>query len=122
MNYDSFFRFIFPDGMFDYFDMTSFDELSDKVEIHFSEKNIVPEEYADDKLESKGFYESIRMYDYPMRGRSCILIIKKRRWYNHSIRQYVSRNWKLMAEGTQVSSDFASFLKAMDQLSGHKYQ
>lgn len=32
MNYDNFLRFIFPDGMFDYFEMVGFNELSDKVE------------------------------------------------------------------------------------------
>ncbi|WP_034782169.1 ISAon1 family transposase N-terminal region protein, partial [Bacteroides graminisolvens] len=80
MNYDIFLRFIFPDGMFDYFNMVRFNELADKVEIYFEEKNNPPEEYQQDKLESKGFYEEVRMHDYPMRGRSCILYIKKRRW------------------------------------------
>ena len=105
MNYETFLRFIFPAGMFDYFEMTKFNELTEKVELYFEEKNSIPEEYKNDKLESKGFYEEVRMYDYPMRGRSCILYIKKRRW--------------LMADGTQISSEFASFLKAMDRLSRH---
>jgi len=119
MNYDNFLRFIFPDGMFDYFEMVGFNELSDKVEIYFEEKNTLSEEYDHGKLESKGFYEEVRMYDYPMRGRSCILYIKKRRWYNHTQGNYVSRNWSLVAQGTQISSEFASFLKAMDRLSRH---
>ena len=119
MNYDSFLRFIFPDGLFDYFEMVQFNELSNRVEIYFEEVNSVPAEYSNDKLESKGFYEEVRMHDYPMRGRSCILFIKKRRWYNHTQGRYVSRNWRLMAEGTQISSDFASFLKAMDRLARH---
>ena len=119
MNYDSFLRFIFPDGLFDYFEMVQFNELSNRVEIYFEEVNRVPAEYSNDKLESKGFYEEVRMHDYPMRGRCCILFIKKRRWYNHTQGKYVSRNWRLMAEGTQISSDFASFLKAMDRLSRH---
>lgn len=121
MDYDVFLRFIFPDGMFDYFNFTNFVEKDDKVEIYFEEKNIIPEEYMEDKLESKGFYEQVRMYDYPMRGRSCILYIKKRRWFNHTQNKYVSRNWKHMAEGTQISTEFASFLKAMDRLSRHQH-
>ena len=39
MNYDSLLRFIFLDGMFNYFDMVRFNELSDKVEIYFEEKS-----------------------------------------------------------------------------------
>ena len=117
MSYDQFLRFIFPEGMFDYFELSDFKEKSDRVEIYFEEKNIHPKEYATDNLESKGFYEQVRMQDYPMRGRSCLLFIKKRRWFNHSTGKYVSRNWKLVAEGTQITTEFASFLKALDRLS-----
>ena len=77
MSYDQFLRFIFPEGMFDYFELSDFKEKSDRVEIYFEEKNIHPQEYATNNLESKGFYEQVRMQDYPMRGRSCLLFIKK---------------------------------------------
>ena len=113
MSYDQFLRFIFPEGMFDYFELSDFKEKSDRVEIYFEEKNIHPQEYATDNLESKGFYEQVRMQDYPMRGRSCLLFIKKRRWFNHSTGKYVSRNWKLVAEGTQITTEFASFFKSI---------
>lgn len=96
--------------MFDYFELSDFKEKSDRIE------NIHPQEYATDNLESKGFYEQVRMLDYPMHGRSCLLFIKKRRWFNHSTGKYVSRNWKLVAEGTLITTEFASFLKALDRL------
>ena len=112
-------KFIFPDGMFDYFEFKDFKEKNDKVEIYFEEKNIPTLEYINDKLESKGFYPEIIMYDYPMREKSCILYIKKRRWYNHTQNKYVSRDWNLVASGTQISKEFASFLKAMDRLSSN---
>ena len=63
------------------------------------------------------WYDLTNLQDYPMRGRSCLLFIKKRRWFNHSTGKYVSRNWKLVAEGTQITTEFASFLKALDRLS-----
>ncbi|EKA82054.1 hypothetical protein HMPREF1205_04012 [Bacteroides fragilis HMW 616] len=40
MSYDEFLRFIFPDGMFDYFKLSDFQEKPDRVEIYFEEKNI----------------------------------------------------------------------------------
>ena len=122
MSYDEFLRFIFPEGMFDYFELLDFKEMPDRVEIYFDEKNILPQEYATNKLESKGFYEQVRMHDYPMRGRTCLLFIRKRRWFNHSTGKYVSRDWKLVAEGTQITTEFASFLKALDQLSSSKHK
>ncbi len=42
MSYDQFLRFIFPEGMFDYFELSDFKEKSDRVEIYFEEKNIPP--------------------------------------------------------------------------------
>ena len=50
------------------------------------------------------------MQDYPMRGRNCLLFIKKRRWFNHSTGKYVSRNWKLVAEGTLITTELAFLL------------
>jgi hypothetical protein len=41
MNYDTFLRFIFPDGMFDYFEMTQFNKLTNKVEIYSEEKIVL---------------------------------------------------------------------------------
>lgn len=121
MSYDEFLRFIFPAGMFDYFELSDFKESLEKVEIYFEEKNLPPQEYAADKLESKGFYEQVRMHDYPMCGRTCMLYLKKRRWFNHTRGKYVTRNWQHVAEGTQISVEFASFLKALDRLSRNKY-
>ena len=59
--------------MFDYFELCDFKEESDKVEFYFEEKNIVLVEYSAERLESKGFYEQVRIHDYPMRGRTCLL-------------------------------------------------
>ncbi|WP_321517202.1 transposase [uncultured Bacteroides sp.] len=119
MSYDDLLRFILPDGLFDYFELVDFKPGDEKVHIHFDEQNILPEEYSTDKLESKGFYEEIKMYDFPIRGRSCILHIRRRRWYNHTQEKLVTRNWELVAQGTRISEEFASFLKAMDRLSRH---
>ena len=119
MSWDPLVRFILPDGLFDYFEMSDFKYDNREVHISLEELNNTPEEYKEDKLESKGFYEEIKMHDYPLRGRSCIMHIKRRRWLNHSTGKVVTRDWKLVAQGTQISSEFASFLKAMDRLSSH---
>lgn len=60
MRYDEFLRFIFPEGMFDYFEWSDFKERPEQVEIYFEEKNIHTKEYVTDKLESKGFTGSYR--------------------------------------------------------------
>jgi len=119
MSWDPLVRFILPDGLFDYFEMSDFKPGDSEVHIYLEELNIDPVEYQDDKLESKGFYEEIKMHDYPLRRISCIMHIKCRRWMNHTQEKVVTRNWELIAKGTQISGEFASFLKAMDRLSRH---
>ena len=79
MSWDPLVRFILPDGLFDYFEMSDFKPGNSEVHIWLEELNITPVEYQNDKLESKGFYEEIKMHDYPLRGRSCIMHIKRRR-------------------------------------------
>ena len=37
MSYDQFLRFIFPEGIFDYFELSDFKEKSDRVEIYFED-------------------------------------------------------------------------------------
>lgn len=119
-DYLPFLQFIFPDGMLHYFSIVKFVEEKEKVKLYFEEQNLPPEEYIGDKLESKGFYEEVRMHDYPLRGRSCVLYIKKRRWYNHTQGKYVHRNWELVAKGTQISTEFAAFLKGMLRLRAYQ--
>ncbi|WP_018108468.1 ISAon1 family transposase N-terminal region protein, partial [Bacteroides propionicifaciens] len=66
MGWDPLVRFILPDGLFDYFEMSDFQPGDSVVHIYLEELNITPIEYHDDKLESKGFYEEIKMHDYPL--------------------------------------------------------
>ncbi len=40
MSYDEFLRFIFPDGMFDLFELLDFKEKPNLVKIYLEEKNI----------------------------------------------------------------------------------
>jgi hypothetical protein len=39
------------------------------------------------------------------------LHIKRRRWLNLETNKAVHRNWDLVAQGTRITKDFASFLK-----------
>ena len=63
------------------------------------------------QLSSKGFYDEIIVQDFPVRGQSAFLHIKRRRWMNHTLNMVVSRNWDLVAKGTRMTADFAAFLK-----------
>lgn len=48
---------LLPTGMFEYFEITDLHEEDKSVDIYLREFNIIPQEYKNDKLQFKGFYE-----------------------------------------------------------------
>ncbi|MDF9794744.1 hypothetical protein OKW21_005744 [Catalinimonas alkaloidigena] len=105
-----------PDGMLDYFEVTSVEKTEESYTISLAEKNQHPEEYAGENLISKGYFAEITVKDFPIRGKACYLKVKRRRWWNEDTGKVVFRNWELVAQGTRMTMEFASFLKAL-----HRY-
>ncbi|NPD48318.1 hypothetical protein HNS38_20040 [Lentimicrobium sp. L6] len=101
----------FPEGMLDYFDITDFTKTSERIDFYLSEKNIIPIEYKDKKLTSKGFYDEKIVEDFPLRGLEVRLHVKRRRWIVSESQKIVNRNWELVAKGTRKTKEFATFLK-----------
>lgn len=102
---------ILPEGILEYFESTNFVKSSEGLRIYLSEKNIPPVEFSADKLTSKGFFDEITVQDFPIRGKAFFLHIKRRRWVNERTGDTVYRNWNMVAKGTRMTQEFASFLK-----------
>ena len=77
------------------------------------EKNEVPSSYSKNQTESKGFYEPVVVQEFPIRGKKVFLNVRRRRWMIPETGEYISRDWKLVAKGTRLTQDFASFLKEL---------
>ena len=107
------YRLLLPEGTLDYFIISDVKESSTEIVIYLEEKNEVPDEYSSMQVESKGFYEPVVVQDFPIRGKKLFLNIRRRRWIVKDEGRYVSRNWKLIAEGSRMTHDFASFLKEL---------
>ena len=56
---------------------------------------------------------SYKWEDFPLRGKKVFLNIRRRRWLLKKHNEYISRNWRMVAEGTRMTQDFASFLKEL---------
>ncbi|WP_321298951.1 transposase [Marinifilum fragile] len=110
-NYEQLVRLFLPEGLLDYFNITNIILDGEAVNVHLEESNLPPSEYAQDKLESKGFIPAITVQDFPLRDKALLLHLKRRRWMNHSTGNIVSRDWQLVASGTRLTKGFASFLK-----------
>jgi hypothetical protein len=105
--------FVLPTGVLDYFSITKVMKSEAGLTIYLDENNLIPQEYAKDRVISKGFYEESSVQDFPIRGKAVYLCIRRRRWFNESTGDYICRDWNLVATGTRMTQEFASFLKAI---------
>jgi len=105
-----------PEGLLDYFKVTSVERKEDSYQICLEEQDTVPQEYSGQKLLSKGFYDEITVHDFPIRAKACYLKIRRRRWKVVENGRIISRDWGLVAQGTRLTEEFAAFLKAV-----HRY-
>ncbi|MEI6750770.1 MAG: transposase family protein [Bacteroidota bacterium] len=104
---------ILPTGILEYFDVTNVKQSPTEIHIFLAEKNLPPEDYAHTKLTSKGFFDEIKVRDFPIRGKHVYLMIKRRRWLDESTGNPVFRDWEMVAKGTRMTKEFAAFLKGI---------
>lgn len=105
---------LLPDFLVDHFTLVKTHKTNTIIDIYLDEKPTVPKELEGLNLISHGFHKIIKVSDFPIRGRQVNLFIKRRRWLNKDTNEVVSRNWKLIAEGTRMTAEFAAFLKGFD--------
>ncbi len=113
MELQSLIEMILPEGITKYFEVTKIVKEVSSYRIYLSEKNTLPLEYSSGKLISKGFFDEITVQDFPIRGKACYLHVRRRRWLNVTTGDSVFRDWDMVANGTRMSQEFASFLKGI---------
>ena len=106
-------QYLLPDGLLDYFEIVKIETQNDRVHFYLEERNIIPEEYQSEKSQSKGFSPEIAVEDFPLKGKPVLLHIKRRHWILLTSGKIVKRDWNLVAKGTRITSEFASFLKGI---------
>jgi len=111
---------VLPSGILEFFTISNIVQSEEMLSIYLNEKNLIPKEYESDKLSSKGFYDEIKVQDFPIRGKEVYLYIKRRRWLNESTGNIVMRNWEVVAKGTRMTKDFAAFLKVISRYQAGK--
>lgn len=111
---------ILPTGLLDFFTINKVIPSEENLHIHLEEKNITPEEFKNSRLTSKGFFDEIKVQDFPIRGKEVYLFIKRRRWLNEDTGDTVYRNWEHVAKGTRMTKEFAAFLKVISRYQAGK--
>lgn len=105
---------LLPQGLLEFFKVTSAVFKDNSYHIYLEELNIHPEHLQGVSLISKGFFDEVTVQDFPLRGKACFLKIKRRKWLNEQTGKNVSRDWNLIANGTRMTQEFALFLKRND--------
>jgi len=108
-------KLLLPEIIVTYFELTSYQKGEEILHLYLRELNSTPKEYRDSKLSSKGFFEEITVQDFPIRGHQVYLHITRRRWLNQDTGKVVFRDWNLVADGTRLTQEFASFLKEINR-------
>ena len=110
-------KLFLPEVLIEYFELTNYIQKEEQEELHFyfKEKHILPDNIKGSKLTSKGFYPESTVQDFPIRGKQVYLHITRRRWLEETTNKVVSRNWVLVAKGTRITSEFATFLKEISR-------
>lgn len=105
-------EFVLPKGTLDWFDVTDSSMTLDELLITLVEKNCPPltQEMEGLSVKSKGFTD-ITVVDFPIRGRRTSLTFRRRYWQVEGQHELLKRDIQLCAPGTQLETEFASFLK-----------
>ena len=111
---------LLPADISEFFLITDVIQSKESITIYLEENDTHPIEYKDDKLVSKGFFESITVQDFPLRGKSVFLNIRRRRWTNETTGDIVWRDWEVVAKGTRMTNEFAAFLKVISRYEADK--
>ena len=108
-------KLLLPEFLVEHFDITKAETHQTELHIYFAEKITVPGEFSNRTLESKGFLPEITVEDFPLRGKSVKLHIKRRRWTDKITGAILQRDWQLVSKGTRMTQDFAGFLKKISR-------
>ena len=116
--------YFLPTGLLEYFIITKIEELEDtslkgkKLQIELEEKNEIPAGNDSSQYESKGFFPVKTIQDFPIRGKSVYLAIKRRRWRHKINQSEIHNNYPLIASGSKMTQELSDFLKSIGRDTG----
>jgi hypothetical protein len=100
---------IFPQGIFEWFDITDGTRDEEDIRITLEEKDNPPIT-PNQKIIARKFHD-ITITDFPIRGHRTLLTFRRRYWKIEGQKEYLKRDIPLTFPGTQLATEFAHFLK-----------
>ena len=103
-------QLLLPTDVLNHFDIVDYLVSEQAINIYLDEKNTPP---SPNGFSSKGFTEQKTIQDFPIRGKSVYLNIRRRKWVDTRTGNIVTSTYDLAHLGTQISQEFVAFLKGI---------
>ena len=107
-----------PEGLREYFDIEKFEKDEKRFGITLVEKNVLPAEmppeYQGKKVINTVLNEIV-IDDFPIHGRKCEIILRRRWWKFEGVDRMLMRSIDVFHPGMRYSKEFALFLKDLDR-------
>lgn len=109
-------RALLPEVLIDNFDIGDFEKTSTRFDIYLDEKKVLMrEDKKNSGIISHGFGPYHAIQDFPLRGRSTYIHVRKRKWLDKDTGEIFSYDWDLSEfDQTRLNSEFVAFLKGED--------
>ena len=101
---------VLPPLVFLHFTCVHYEVQSKQIDIYLDEKFVKPDIIGAEYI-SKGFTEQSIIQDFPLRGKPVFLHIRRRKWQDSITGSVITTSLDISHIGTQISEEFASFLK-----------
>ena len=115
INNETLLRAFLPEWLFDYFEVVELAHKHEGLHVYLDEKKIIPKEFSYRQLISHGFTDSVTVQDFPIKGKSVYLHLRRRKWLDISSNEILSRKFEIAYQGTRLTKEFVSFLKATNR-------
>jgi hypothetical protein len=101
---------ILPLEILPYFEVIRVIKHEERIDLYLDECNNPPKRPF--TYFSKGFTDERVIQDFPLRGKAVFLHVRKRKWQERETGHIVTNSYELAHQGTHLTYEFASFLKA----------
>lgn len=111
---------VFPEVITENFEFTDYKESGVRIDYWLDEREyLAPEDYKKGTVHPYGFTEYKTIQDFPIRGRSVYLHVRRRRWRDCATDETFTYTFDDLAEeGSKLTPEFVAFLKEADRDDG----
>jgi hypothetical protein len=115
INSEALLRTFLAEWLFDYFEVVDLAQQPESLHVYLDEKKVIPKEFSSRRLISHGFTDAVRVQDFPIKGKAVYLHLRRRRWLDVNSNEILSRKFEIEHQGTRLTKEFVSFLKAANR-------